>query len=108
MISPITQASPIVIFALFLEDWLFIAHSLYRNLWLMVHHLNVAGQSESFGNPLTSIGITPNVYRFSGEQYDSSLDAYYFRARYYSPSIGRFLSADHFLGDPEAPETDRN
>jgi len=32
-----------------------------------------------------------NSYLFTGRQYDAETGLYYYRARYYSPSIGRFL-----------------
>lgn len=48
-----------------------------------------------FGEPNT----TPSVYDlgmcvFTGRQYDSETGLYYYRARYYSPKIGRFLQTD--------------
>lgn len=47
----------------------------------------------------TEIGLTHpaahrNVYGYRGEQYDDDLNAYYLRARYYQPGIGRFLTTD--------------
>lgn len=39
----------------------------------------------------SSIG---NPYMFTGRQYDSETGNYYYRARYYSPTIGRFLQTD--------------
>lgn len=35
-----------------------------------------------------------NPYMFTGRQYDSETGNYYYRARYYKPSIGRFLQVD--------------
>jgi RHS repeat-associated protein len=37
--------------------------------------------TSQFGNP----------YMFTGREYDTETDLYYYRARYYSPTIGRFL-----------------
>ncbi|MDR1066061.1 MAG: hypothetical protein LBL35_01315 [Clostridiales bacterium] len=37
---------------------------------------------------------TDNPFRYAGEYYDKEIDKIYLRARYYSPSSGRFLSAD--------------
>jgi RHS repeat-associated protein len=38
------------------------------------------------------------VYLYRGEQYDSDLNLYYLRARYFNPLTGRFLSTDPFEG----------
>ena len=35
-----------------------------------------------------------NPYMFTGREYDSETGLYYYRARYYKPSIGRFLQVD--------------
>jgi len=35
-----------------------------------------------------------NPYMFTGRNYDSKTGLYYYRARYYSPYIGRFLQTD--------------
>ena len=46
-----------------------------------------------FGTPNTASSIG-NPYMFTGREYDTETGNYYYRARYYKPSIGRFLSAD--------------
>jgi RHS repeat-associated protein len=33
-------------------------------------------------------------YRFAGRQWDAESDLYYYRSRYYDPSLGRFISVD--------------
>ena len=38
---------------------------------------------DAYGNLLKSVGGSVNNYRYAGEQFDSSLDDYYLRARYY-------------------------
>ena len=43
--------------------------------------------------------------RCSGEQYDSDLDLYYLRARYYNPATGRFLSRDPLDGNAVDPQS---
>ncbi len=47
---------------------------------------------------ISSTGNTANNYLYAGEQYDSNLDNYYLRARYYDPSVGRFTARDPFEG----------
>jgi RHS repeat-associated protein len=39
-------------------------------------------------------GSVGNSYFFTGRQYDNETGLYYYRARYYSPVIGRFLQVD--------------
>jgi RHS repeat-associated protein len=46
---------------------------------------------DAFGN--LELG-TSNGYAFTGREWDSETGLYYYRARYYLPSIGRFLSED--------------
>jgi RHS repeat-associated protein len=35
-----------------------------------------------------------NPFRFTGREFDAETDLYFYRARYYDPSIGRFISED--------------
>jgi len=48
----------------------------------------------SFGNSIDSSGSVINPFRFTGREYDSETGLYFYRARYYDPSTGRFLSED--------------
>jgi RHS repeat-associated protein len=52
---------------------------------------------DAWGNSFGSTGSTPNVYLYRGEQYDSDLQLYYLRARYFNPLTGRFISRDLIL-----------
>lgn len=49
---------------------------------------------DSFGNTTNSSGNVANPFRFSGRDFDTETGLYYFRARYYDPTTGRFLSED--------------
>ncbi|HBW26854.1 MAG TPA: hypothetical protein DEF39_06205, partial [Hungateiclostridium thermocellum] len=40
-----------------------------------------------------------NRFKYSGEMLDPVTGQYYLRARYYNPSIGRFMQEDTFRGD---------
>jgi RHS repeat-associated protein len=60
---------------------------------------------ESFGSLLNQTGSTENDYLFTGEQYDSGLDNYYLRARYYDQNIGRFTQQDTWMGENQDPIT---
>lgn len=54
---------------------------------------------DAFGNTLSKEEKVSNRFLYAGEQYDDITDQYYLRARYYSPSIGRFTQEDTFRGD---------
>lgn len=60
---------------------------------------------EAFGEITSTSGSTENSYRFTGEQYDASLDQYYLRARYYEPDTGRFTKMDEWEGQNYNPVT---
>jgi RHS repeat-associated protein len=50
-------------------------------------------------------GTVPSGYRFTGQKYESTPGLYYYGARWYDSSLGRFLSADTIvpnMGDPQA------
>ncbi|MDD5063726.1 MAG: RHS repeat-associated core domain-containing protein [Phycisphaerae bacterium] len=50
---------------------------------------------DAFGNVISSVGSVVNPYGFTGEQQFNEADSLVFlRARYYKPSIGRFISKD--------------
>ena len=50
---------------------------------------------DGFGNVIASTGTSDNVYGFTGEQqFEEADNLVFLRARYYDPSIGRFISRD--------------
>lgn len=50
---------------------------------------------DSFGNVIASSGSATNPYGFTGEQqFGEANELVFLRARYYKPSIGRFISRD--------------
>ena len=53
----------------------------------------------AYGSQLTRSGTSTNTYLFAGEQQDAESGHYYLRARYYDPSLGRFISRDPANGD---------
>ena len=56
----------------------------------------------------TSASMTSSSYShygYTGEEYDDETGLVYLRARYYDPSLGRFISADPFLGKMAEPVT---
>jgi RHS repeat-associated protein len=58
---------------------------------------------DAFGNLIAQTGTTPNLYLYSGEQFDPDLGLYYLRARYHNPQTGRFWSTDSFEGFGQDP-----
>ena len=57
---------------------------------------DVYGKSEirNSNNSVVSVSSVANQYFFTGRQYDAETGLYYYRARYYSPVIGRFMQTD--------------
>jgi RHS repeat-associated protein len=51
---------------------------------------------DSFGNLVASSGSLVNNFQYTGREFDSETSLYYYRARYYDPGTGRFLSEDPF------------
>jgi RHS repeat-associated protein len=49
---------------------------------------------DSFGKPTASTGTLTNPFQYTGREFDSETGIYYYRARYYDSSGGRFLSED--------------
>ena len=49
---------------------------------------------DSFGNMKQHGHKVKQPYTFTGREYDSETGLYYYRARYYDPKIGRFISED--------------
>ncbi len=47
-----------------------------------------------FGGVLAQTGESPNALRYTGREFDADTGLYYYRARYYDPDLGRFLSPD--------------
>ena len=49
---------------------------------------------DSFGKLTTSTGSVVNPLRYTGREFDPETGIYHYRARYYDPSVGRFISED--------------
>lgn len=60
---------------------------------------------DPFGGFTTKGKGTDNPFAFTGRYYDRESGLYYYRARYYDPTLGIFLSPDPGPKDPERPET---
>jgi RHS repeat-associated protein len=49
---------------------------------------------DSFGNQTASSGSLTNSFRYTGRELDTETNLYFYRARYYDPTAGRFISED--------------
>jgi RHS repeat-associated protein len=58
-------------------------------------------------NRHAAAGSTPADYDFTGKETDDESGLVYHGARFYNPSIGRFLSVDPLYGDPGAMEAEK-
>jgi len=56
-----------------------------------------------WGNPLVQEEQVPNIFRYSGEYWDAATNLQYLRARWYDPSVGRFINEDTYEGDIKDP-----
>jgi len=58
---------------------------------------------DSYGNLSASTGTLINSFRYTGREFDSETNTYYYRARYYDQTTGRFLSEDPFQMSGDGP-----
>ncbi|MFZ0819220.1 MAG: RHS repeat-associated core domain-containing protein [Candidatus Acidiferrales bacterium] len=56
---------------------------------------------DSFANTTASTGTLSNPFRYTAREFDNETGLYFFRARYFDPQVGRFISEDPigFSGD---------
>ncbi|MEA3434830.1 MAG: RHS repeat-associated core domain-containing protein, partial [Thermodesulfobacteriota bacterium] len=47
-----------------------------------------------FGEVIDASGTSENFLKYTGREHDEELGLYYYRARYYDPDLGRFLTED--------------
>ncbi|HET6444925.1 MAG TPA: RHS repeat-associated core domain-containing protein, partial [candidate division Zixibacteria bacterium] len=58
---------------------------------------------DAFGNMLEDSGGIVNPYRYTGRAYETKSGLYYYRARFYDPTTGRFTSPDPVNGSISYP-----
>ncbi|MFZ3069971.1 MAG: RHS repeat-associated core domain-containing protein [Anaerolineaceae bacterium] len=81
--------------------------------WLLSDQLgSVIGSTESggpemttarygaFGNIRASNGTSPTDYGYTGQREQEEIGLYYYNARWYDPSLARFVQADTIVPDP--------
>uniref|UniRef100_UPI00403F7625 RHS repeat-associated core domain-containing protein n=1 Tax=Paenibacillus sp. FSL W8-0426 TaxID=2921714 RepID=UPI00403F7625 len=56
-----------------------------------------------WGNPEQTNETVPNNLRYAGEYWDEITGLQYLRARWYDPSVGRFITEDTFEGEATNP-----
>ncbi|WP_028594343.1 RHS repeat-associated core domain-containing protein [Paenibacillus assamensis] len=56
-----------------------------------------------WGLPLEEKETVPNILKYSGEYWDKTTGLQYLRARWYDPSMGRFISEDTYEGELTSP-----
>ena len=54
--------------------------------------------------PLPESGLFPTDRRFTGQRWEASLGLYDYRARFYDPTLGRFLQPDPIVPEPGNPQ----
>ena len=63
------------------------------------HEIQKTYRYDAFGAILDESGDTFNRLTYTGQMYDGAMRQYYLRARFYNPSIGRFMQEDVYHGD---------
>ncbi|MCL4832528.1 MAG: hypothetical protein KJZ86_08810, partial [Caldilineaceae bacterium] len=81
-----------------------------RGLADVAGNLVASYRYDPWGNLLASTGTIANPLRFTSREYDEESGLYFYRARYYDPLVGRFISRDPggLGGDPNLYAYARN
>ena len=58
---------------------------------------------DAWGVPIVRQGMSVNKFAYTGHQADPETGLYYFKARYYDPELGRFISEDPADGEDGRP-----
>jgi RHS repeat-associated protein len=57
-----------------------------------------------YGSPRWSQGTLPTDYTFTGQRNEAGIGLMHYGARFYSPRLGRFVSADTIVPEPGEPQ----
>lgn len=57
-----------------------------------------------FGDTAQSVGAKRTEWGYTGQKRDSATGLYYYNARYYDPTMGRFITPDTIVQDPYDPQ----
>ncbi|GEM_PF-3136472 len=58
-----------------------------------------------WGESRYTSGVTPTARRFTGQIEDAAIGLYFYNARSYDPSLGRFIQADTMVPSPANPQS---
>jgi RHS repeat-associated protein len=85
--------------------------------WLLTDHLGSTAitaysgggkkaeiRYKAWGEDRYTSGTTPTTYRFTGQRWQQGLGLYDYKARFYDPALGRFISADTIVPNPGNPQ----
>jgi len=53
-----------------------------------------------WGNTRYTSGTTPTNFKFTGQRFESGIGLYFYNARWFDPSAGRFISPDTVIPEP--------
>ena len=83
------------------EKSYFVSDEMGSTLFLLDkdHEIQKTYRYDAFGDILNESGDTFNRLTYTGQMYDGVMGQYYLRARFYNPSIGRFMQEDVYRGD---------
>lgn len=62
-----------------------------------------AYEYDIWGKPISAMETVPNAFRYSGEYWANTTELQYLRARWYDPSVGRFINEDTYEGELGSP-----
>jgi RHS repeat-associated protein len=57
-----------------------------------------------YGETFTNTGTASVAYKYTGKELDGSTGLYFYEARYYDATLGRFISADTMVPNPSNPQ----
>ncbi|WP_208629911.1 RHS repeat-associated core domain-containing protein, partial [Paenibacillus ferrarius] len=60
-------------------------------------------QYDIWGNIVSQQENVPQLFKYSGEMFDDTASLQYLRARWYDPSMGRFINEDSYEGQIDNP-----
>lgn len=96
----------------FIKDYIGSVRAIANSNGLIVQrvHYSVFGEILSLtnGDNSTDISNAPVLrthFSFTGREWDEESGLYYYRARYYDPSVGRFIQQDPHPGSVDSPIT---
>jgi RHS repeat-associated protein len=69
-----------------------------RPLWRVLSADSISSRYDSFGKQTSSSGSLTNPFQFTARESDPETNLYFYRARYFDPHSGHFISEDPIWG----------